>query len=246
MLENQFIKIIGITPPNAVVPLPMPDNSDFRQSLNIFIDNTASVIQLLDEDLNSLYSETIPTTEDTYKFYNLWRFLKNAQVYIQVGMRYRVGIVVSGGYRYSQSLMFFDKEEFAFIRYRCNEDAFGFPFSLNENYYMSMFVRIKLTNPQNTQEDKTYIKANGEIVTLYAKYSKEWNAKTDFYSESWHDKIMAALSCDELYINETRLTKSENYTIDWENYDLDCDGKTKLAVATFKLKANTNQRNSNY
>jgi hypothetical protein len=103
-----------------------------------------------------------------------------------------------------------------------------------------------MAKPQPIQDDKTYVKADGSVVTLYAKYYKEWECETEFLSEAMHDKIIAALSCDEVWINGTRVTKTDSYKIDWENYDLDCDGVTKLAKATFKVRANVTQRNSNY
>lgn len=134
--------------------------------------------------------------------------------------------------------------EFSHIRYRCNEDAFGFPFS--DGSYAAFYLPLRLHSPQNVQDDKTYVKTNGEVVTMYAKYYKEWEGETEYLSADMHDKIVAALSCDEVYIDGKRVTKSDKYQVDWENYDLDCDGVTKLARATFKVRENTNQRNSNF
>lgn len=146
------------------------------------------------------------------------------------------------------------QEDYGFseVGYKCNEDALGFPFDSADDYddatenraVISLPIRLK--SPQNAQEDKTYVKATGEVVTLYAKYYKEWEGETEYLSEAMHDKIVAALACDEVYINGKRVTKSDKYQVDWENYDLDCDGKTKLAKATFKVRANVTQRNSNY
>lgn len=132
------------------------------------------------------------------------------------------------------------------IAYRCNEDSFGFPFSQINELIISQFIPIRLYSPQNVQEDKTYVKANGNVVTLFAKYYKEWEGETEYLSAEMHDKIVAALSCDEVYINDKRVTKSDKYQVDWENYDLDCDGVTKLARATFKVRENITQRNSNF
>lgn len=131
------------------------------------------------------------------------------------------------------------------VWYECNEDAFGFPFS-TVPISLSCVLPIRLHSPQNVQDDKTYVKANGEVVTLYAKYYKEWEGVTDFLPEAMHDKIVAALSCDEVYINGTRVTKTDSYKLDWDNYDLDCDGTTKLVKATFKVREHITQRNSNY
>lgn len=95
------------------------------------------------------------------------------------------------------------------------------------------------------QEDKTYTKRNGEIVTLYASYSKEYEGETDYVPEEWHDSFMAALSCDEVFIDGLRVTKSANYDIKWDSYDETSCG-VKLARATFKVKNHIANRNSNY
>jgi hypothetical protein len=61
----------------------------------------------------------------------------------------------------------------------------------------------------------------------------------------WYEKILVALSCDEVYINGERVTKSGSYDIDHENYTTsDCG--IKLLRATFKVTTNVTQRNSNY
>lgn len=171
------------------------------------------------------------------------------------GSIFYLSIEVSGIQYYSQPLLRIPQNaesDFAIIKYRCNEDAFGFPFTTppggeyDDKAYAIVYLPIRLHSPQNVQEDKTYVKSNGEVVTLYAKYYREWEGETEFLSAEMHDKIVAALSCDEVYIDGKRVTKSDNYQVDWENYDLDCDGVTKLARATFKVRENTNQRNSNF
>ena len=162
--------------------------------------------------------------------------------------------ITGSTYLYSQPLLRIpqaDESKFASVRYRCEEDAFGFPFTTTaggeEEYaFASAYLPIRLHSPQNVQEDKTYVKTNGEVVTLYAKYYKEWELETEFLSAEMHDKIIAALSCDYLYINGKRVTKSDNYQIDWDNYDIDCDGTTKIAKATCKVRENITNRNSNY
>lgn len=147
--------------------------------------------------------------------------------------------------------------DYSVVKCLCNEDAFGLPYSQHvipasippsqwPASYINGILPLRLYAPQFTQEEETYEKANGEVVTLYAKYHRELEGVTEYLPESVHQKIVAALACDEVYINGVRVIKSDKYNIDWENYDLDCDGVTKLARATFKVRENTNQRNSNY
>ena len=104
---------------------------------------------------------------------------------------------------------------------------------------------IRLHSPQFKQEDKIYTKRNGEQVVLYANITKEYEGETDYIPMEWHEKILVALSCDEVYINGERVTKSGSYDIDHENYTTsDCG--IKLLRATFKVTTNVTQRNSNY
>lgn len=134
-------------------------------------------------------------------------------------------------------------EGLSWIKYNCEEDCFGFPF--NEVGGMaSLYLPINLKNPQLVQDDKTYVKASGEVVVLFAKYYKEWEAESDYISEQMHDKICTALSCDNVYIDNVRLTKSDSYEIDWSNTIKKACGQ-KLAKATWKMRANVAERNSN-
>lgn len=146
--------------------------------------------------------------------------------------------------KYSNTLIMVGADYGSVLDYRCYEPAFGFPVLGQE--YNHVLLPIRLHSPQFEQEDKTYVKADGEVVTLYAKYYKEWEGETEYLPEAIHDKIVAALSCDEVYIDDRRVTKTDKYQIDWENSDTACDGITKLAKATFKVREHVTQRNSNY
>jgi len=179
--------------------------------------------------------------------------LANADQEISMGQHFilRCSLYLNGAssptYKYSQPIIRVpDDFTFISVKYRCDEDAFGFPFGSNPGKYAVISLPIRMHSPQNTQDDKTYEKRDGTIVTLYAKYYKEWECVTEFLSEAMHDKIVAALACDEVYFDGKRVTKSDKYSVDWENYDLDCDGETKLAKATFKVRENITHRNSNF
>lgn len=130
----------------------------------------------------------------------------------------------------------------AVVKYKCTPDAFGFPFA--SCGYAVATLPILLTQPQYGQEDKVYTKSNGDIVVLYAQHRKEWSGETEYLPELMHDKIVTALVCDEVYINGVRVTKSDNYNVDWDNYTFD-DCGNRIARATFKVKANVIARNSN-
>lgn len=145
---------------------------------------------------------------------------------------------------YSSLLCRVDDDFYSAVKYKCNADEFGFPFYNFPNKYVECLLPIKIKNPQFTQNDKTYTKSNGEIVTLFAEMVKEYDGETDYITEEMHEKILIALSCDELYVNGERLTKSDKYEIDWENTSVDEYGE-KTAKATFKMKSHVVTRNSN-
>lgn len=257
MLENQFIQVkhtwaAAQKQPALVLPL---DAQDPYCRVGLFINPPSGFvlysIEIVDE--NDKFIEGVQTRGDFFMLFGRDDLFSQADS-LYDGTRFFLRIEVENldteetKLLYSQPLVKVNPKDVQMVRleYSCDEDAFGFPFRSAGGVYASQPVPLNLYAPQNSQEDKTYVKANGKVVTLYAKYFKEWEVETDYLSEEMHDKIVAALSCDEVFINGKRVTKSDNYQVDWENYDLDCDGVTKLARATFKVRENTNQRNSNY
>lgn len=140
------------------------------------------------------------------------------------------------------------------LSYFCNEPQFGIPFS---TYLATLGPRpkyakgvedialpVRISKPQYKQTDKIYENRNGEQIVLYATINKEYEGETDYIPDEWHEKIVTALSCDEVYINDERVTKSDSYEIDQDNYTYsDCG--IRLTRATFKVKTNVTQRNSN-
>lgn len=136
-----------------------------------------------------------------------------------------------------------ENAEMSTMKYLCYESALGFPFLSGD--YLSQVLPIIILAPQYKQEDKIYTKRSGEQVVLFSSVTKEYEGETDYIPMEWHEKIMLALTCDEVYINGKRVTKSGNYEIDHDNCTYsDCG--IKLMRATFKVTANVTQRNSNY
>ena len=134
-----------------------------------------------------------------------------------------------------------DLKQYTFLEYKCNEPAFGFAFSGK----VGVWLPILRTAPQYSQSDKTYTKLDGGVVTLFSQARKEWDCETEYLPEEWHDKIMVALMCDEVYMDGERVFKSSQYEVDWEAYDTLDDG-TKIAKASFNVQSNMVSRNSNY
>lgn len=150
---------------------------------------------------------------------------------------------------YSNLLRRVDDNNFAIIKYSCDEDAFGFPFSHTladgTHPYLQLQLPIILNKPQYKQTDKIYETLSGKRIVLYATINKEYEAQTEYIHDDWHQKNIIALCCDHVTINGESLVRSESYEINWEDYtETECG--IKLAMATFKMQANINQRNSNH
>lgn len=192
-------------------------------NLHVSTDKTTSVV------IEAQYNVTIPAERDialTISFSSITsREVEQVQKYSNILVRVE------------------DEEQYAVVKYSCKEPAFGFPF--DSTGYVQQLMPINLHSPQFKQEDKVYTKLNGEQVVLYASITKEYDGETDYIPMEWHEKILMALSCDEVYINGEKVTKSGNYEIDHDNCTYsDCG--IKLMRATFKVTTNVTQRNSNY
>lgn len=261
MLENQFIQFTSSTVGLAKYRKPMPVCLEYYQDAyyKLFYDNgsgySATKIAAVDTDGDVILEDNLSGNDGWFVLFQDNGYLGDLIDYASVGQTFflRLTRVKNGNtsYLFSQPIVRVPSTDLVIFEYYCHEDAFGFPFKtvsddLQQYCHACVILPIRMAKPQPIQDDKTYVKADGSVVTLYAKYYKEWECETEFLSEAMHDKIIAALSCDEVWINGTRVTKTDSYKIDWENYDLDCDGVTKLAKATFKVRANVTQRNSNY
>ena len=132
--------------------------------------------------------------------------------------------------------------EFALLSYTCDSETFDLPFTSSRP--IRQWLPIWLNKPDFTQKDEIYEKLSGERVVLYATINKELQAQSDYIPEWWHERIVMALSCDVVKVNGVKLTKSDNYKIDWDNHtEADCG--VWLARATWKMVANVTSRNSN-
>ncbi len=172
---------------------------------------------------------------------------------------FRLCMRTTEGLNYSNLLCYMymgeENDYLSSLRYYCHEPQFGFPFGefwipagrVGGRYFsntVQVALPIHLAAAQYKQTDKIYENRNGEQIVLYATIQKEYEGETDYIPESWHEKIVTALSCDEVYINDERVTKSDSYEIDHDNYTYsDCG--IRLTRATFKVKTNVIQRNSN-
>ena len=249
MFENQIIKLHGSKPDDGGISIPVNSSTRFYvpavgRVSNVYAlqkeDGTVvaggvSIVDVFDKDGGSSDYVCVQLTAQQDGCFRLVR-----------GKLNQFGFIPNA---YTNLLHWDESDELATVSCWCDGgEVLGFPFSYDAdgNEVRPTFsLPILLSAPQYKQEDKTYTKLTGEVVTLFAKYYKEWDGQTEYIPERWHDCIVAMLSCDRLYINGTLVTRSANYDVDWEKYDT-ADNGEKIARATFKVQENTNQRNSNY
>jgi hypothetical protein len=234
MLENQFIQFGTIKPQDNEIA--MPTISGIQTTF--FVDNNnkdIAGIDMVTPDGMLIKEKAVNATEGWCDLYDLTMLAPMECYRLRINKK-------DGTYLYSNLLRcVLQDAQYAVVKYYCYEEAFGFPFS-GAKRFIQQLLPIHLHSPQFKQSDKIYEKLSGEQVVLYATISREYEAETDYIPEAWHKKIIAALSCDRVYINGERYTKSGSYDIDWDKSE--CD--TKLAKATFKVSDNIMQRNSNY
>lgn len=122
------------------------------------------------------------------------------------------------------------------IRYRNNENAFGFNYN-NQNFYNSVRLPIYLKQPQFPTVRNVFTLSNGNKKKLSSRIEKEWIVETDWMPKEWHEKLVIALEHDRVGIINTNsnltseVMMESSYEIEWQDY-LDYP----LAKAKFKLK----------
>jgi hypothetical protein len=239
MLENQFIQFgRGINPQDESIVMPTLNGLQ----TTFFVDTELGIGEI---DIVTADGSLTLKKKAVNKYTDGWCELYDLNS-LAIGDCYRLKANMSDGTSMYSNILRRDdvSNQLSTIQYYCKEPAFGFPFSGGKRFIQQL-MPINLYSPQFKQEDKVYTKRNGEQVVLFANITKEYEGETDYIPMEWHEKILIALSCDEVYINGERVTKSGNYEIDHDNCTYsDCG--IKLMRATFKVTTNVTQRNSNY
>lgn len=161
--------------------------------------------------------------------------------------RIRMTVPTDGGvsvHWYSNLLRRYENDDntLSLLEYTCGTETFGIPFAANRP--IRQWLPVLLDCPKPTQDEEIYEKLSGERVVMFATINKEYEAQTDYIPYDWHEKIVIALSCDIVKVNNERLTKSDKYDVDWQNVTKsDCG--VKLIRATWKMVENVTSRNTN-
>ncbi len=264
MLEQQFIQWSDtIDPFKKEIPIPVYDARDFgltffananpaydEEVLCLTYANGEVIKRNIDGDKRYLTVIKNGVATDYIHFLlddNIGQFIAPMECFRVCVEHIFDGEVVKTEYSNLLRLVHRDSNYLSELIYGCHETQFGLPFfddSNVEEYKLCIALPVRISKPQYKQTDKIYENRNGEQIVLYATINKEYEGETDYIPEEWHEKIVTALSCDEVYINGERVTKSDSYEIDQDNYTYsDCG--IRLTRATFKVKTNVTQRNSN-
>ena len=231
MNEFSFIKF-GVADDGCNLQLPINAATD----LKFFVDD--------DEFSNValLTSAGVFIRNITYLYSNGWITITggtiNDQTCFRIGLLYGSTYTSSNLFRYVA-----DISETTLVKYLCYEPQFGFAYDIS-NSYNQVRLPILIKHPQFPQEDKVYIDGNGVRRLISSKIDKEYELETEYIQQDWHEKLIIALSHDEVYFDGVRLQKSAAYEIDYEEEDkLPCG--TILNKASAKMTKNTTIRNNN-
>jgi hypothetical protein len=128
------------------------------------------------------------------------------------------------------------------INYLCEDDSFGFVYC-ETGFVNRVCLPLYLKEPQFPQKQTVYEKRDGRRKLLSAAISKEWEVETDYLTEAIHEKLIVALSHDNVYINGRLLTKTGDYSIDYGSV-LERNN-VQYMKGSCKVSANVTHRNSN-
>lgn len=137
------------------------------------------------------------------------------------------------------------------IRYRCNENAFGFGYyslnpsspynNLDANVYNIVRLPFFLEKPQTKTQRQVYRKSDGNYVKLSAVMQKEYDAVVGWMPDTWHIKLAVALAHDTFQVWDDASGQWDTYIMDEGDYQINWRNEPginlNVAPATFKLKS---------
>lgn len=129
------------------------------------------------------------------------------------------------------------------LEYSSDEDDAGFFYCADYNAVNRVRLPLYVSQPQFQETREVYTKSNGAQKVLKSILTKEFSGTVDQLSEAVHEKIMVALTHDNVSIKSADyvggISKSGNYEITWTD-------NLCLAPATFKAVVTPyNVRNNN-
>lgn len=108
------------------------------------------------------------------------------------------------------------------VKYRCNEDSFGFDYS-ESTYYNIVRLPFFINNPQPIETENVFRLSNGNYKTLSAVFEKEYEGHVGYMDEANHFRLAIATKHDavrlkpQLELDFKIVFRSAPYPIDWLN-----------------------------
>lgn len=124
------------------------------------------------------------------------------------------------------------------IKYRSDEDSYGFVYEDDTNFFNKVRMKFYLCNPQVVVEENIFRLSDGSRKMLSAVHSLSREGVVNFMGEKGHVALSVALKHDDVYIQcypETAFKKYVNegqYVIKWLN---DPGVIIDFAMAEFKV-----------
>lgn len=125
------------------------------------------------------------------------------------------------------------------LKYRNSENAFGFNYDIDDEFYNKARVAMYIDNPQPVDTENVYRQSNGVYKTLSAMFESLSEGHVDYYDKQRHFAIAMAMRHDDFSAMQameedfTAYVRSGAYEINWQNkpgVNLDA------APASFKVK----------
>lgn len=125
------------------------------------------------------------------------------------------------------------------LKYRNNENAFGFNYELEEDFYNKVRVGMYLDRPQPITNKNVFRYSDGSYKMLSAVFEKQYEGHVDYYDEQRHFAIAIAMKHDELFMAQNDDTEFTGYSCE-DAYEIGWLNRPGLNVdsapATFKVK----------
>ncbi len=168
----------------------------------------------------------------------------NSQVNVGDCFTLNIGSLVSGCFSRIPDTCFT-----SLIRYRNNENAFGFIYFIDNgsggNVLAGQYNQVRLPffldKPQTKTTRQVYRKSDGNYVKLSAIMEKEYEAEVSWMTDDWHTDLAIALEHDDFEIYDDTNAVWDNYILSEGDYSVDWKNEPginlNVAPAKFKLKS---------
>jgi len=118
----------------------------------------------------------------------------------------------------------------------CDQPSFGFEFA-NTGFRLQQRAEIRSIAPTYPKATTVMKSGTGNARVAYSEVEKYWQLHTGFASETFHDAMVAIISCDHFQIGDTEdvgveyVAEAEDYSPNWQT-----DGSYSLATAVVNLR----------